>query len=82
MLITMKEIHYVSADEAVKAIKSGDHIHLSSVASVPHILVDALVRRAEAGEVRTCISTTSTPKGRLHIQIRNIQGSFLSRGSS
>lgn len=47
----MKEIHYVSADEAVKAIKSGDHIHLSSVASVPHILVYALVRRAEAGEV-------------------------------
>jgi acyl-CoA hydrolase len=30
---------------------SGDHIHLSSVASVPHILVDALVRRARAGEV-------------------------------
>ena len=47
----MKEIHFVSADEAVKAIKSGDHIHLSSVASVPHILVDALVRRAEAGEI-------------------------------
>ena len=44
----MKEIRYVSADEAVKAIKSGDHIHLSSVASVPHILIDALVRRAEA----------------------------------
>ena len=47
----MKEIRYVSADEAVKDIKSGDHIHLSSVASVPHILIDALVRRAEAREV-------------------------------
>ena len=47
----MKEIHYVSADEAVAAIRSGDHIHLGSVASVPHILIDALVRRAEAGEV-------------------------------
>ena len=47
----MKEIHYVSADEAVMAVKSGDHIHLSSVASVPHILVDALVRRAEAHEI-------------------------------
>ena len=47
----MKEIHYVSADEAVKAVRSGDHIHLSSVASVPHILVDALVRRAEAHEI-------------------------------
>lgn len=47
----MKEIHYVSADEAVKAVKSGDHIHLGSVASVPHILIDALVRRADAGEL-------------------------------
>ena len=47
----MKDIHFVSADEAVQAIKSGDHIHLSSVASVPHILIDALVRRAEAHEV-------------------------------
>ena len=33
------------------AVRSGDHIHLSSVASVPHVLIDALVRRAEAGEV-------------------------------
>ena len=47
----MKEIRYVSADEAVKVVKSGDHIHLSSVASVPHVLIQALCRRADAGEV-------------------------------
>ena len=47
----MKEIHFVTADEAVKAVKSGDHIHLSSVASVPHILIQALCRRADAGEL-------------------------------
>ncbi len=47
----MKELHFVCADEAVKGIKSGDHIHLSSVASVPHILIEALCRRADAGEV-------------------------------
>ena len=47
----MKEIRFVSADEAVKVVKSGDHIHLSSVASVPHILIRALCRRADAGEV-------------------------------
>ena len=47
----MKDIHYVSADEAVGAVRSGDHIHLGSVASVPHALIDALVRRADAGEV-------------------------------
>ena len=47
----MKEIRYVSADEAVRVVRSGDHIHLSSVASVPHILIQALCRRADAGEV-------------------------------
>ncbi len=48
----MKEIKYVSADEAVSHIKSGSHIHLSSVASVPHCLIAALCRRADAGDVR------------------------------
>lgn len=48
----MHNIRFVSADEAVKAVKSHDHIHLSSVASVPHVLIQALVRRADAGEVR------------------------------
>ena len=42
---------FVTADEAVKVVKSGDHIHLSSVASVPHALIQALCRRADAGEV-------------------------------
>ena len=42
---------FVSADEAVSHIKSHSHIHLSSVASVPHILIQALCRRADAGEV-------------------------------
>ncbi len=47
----MKQIHYVSADEAVRVVKSHDHIHLSSVASVPHVLIEALCRRADAGEL-------------------------------
>ena len=46
------DIKYVSADEAVKAVKSGDHIHLSSVASAPRILIEALCRRGDAGELR------------------------------
>ena len=48
----MKAIKYVSADEAVSHIPSGSHIHLSSVASVPHALISALCRRADAGDVR------------------------------
>ncbi len=47
----MKELKFVSADEAVKAVRSHDHIHLGSIASVPMALIDALVRRAEAGEL-------------------------------
>ena len=47
-----KEIHFVSADEAVKVVKSGDHIHFSSVASAPQILIQALCRRGDAGELQ------------------------------
>ncbi|MBR5678258.1 MAG: acetyl-CoA hydrolase/transferase family protein [Paludibacteraceae bacterium] len=43
---------FVSADEAVSHIRNGSHIHLSSIASVPHVLIDALKRRADAGEVK------------------------------
>ncbi len=48
----MKTMHFVSADEAVSHIPSHCHIHLSSVASVPHCLIAALCRRADAGDVR------------------------------
>ena len=34
-------IKFVTPEEAVKAIKSGDHIHLSSVASAPQCLIKA-----------------------------------------
>jgi len=48
----MQNIKFISADEAVKVVKSGDHIHLSSVASAPQILIQALCRRGEAGELK------------------------------
>ena len=35
------------ASEAVKCVRSDDHIHLSSIASVPLILVEALAKRAD-----------------------------------
>ena len=47
-----KEIRYVTADEAVRVVKSGDHVHLSSVASAPRLLIEALCRRGEAGELQ------------------------------
>ena len=42
----------VSAEEAVKVVKSGDHVHLSSVASAPQTLIKALCARGDAGELR------------------------------
>lgn len=45
-----KQIQLVSADEAVKVIKSGDHVHLSSVASAPRCLIEAMCRRGRNRE--------------------------------
>ena len=47
-----KDIKFISADEAVKVVKNGDHIHFSSVASAPQVLIQALCRRADAGEIK------------------------------
>ena len=48
----MKTITYISPEEAVKAIKSGDHVHLSSVASAPQTLIKAMVERGRNGELK------------------------------
>ena len=45
-------IHFTTAEEAVKVIKSGDHVHLSSVASAPQCLINAMCKRGEAGELK------------------------------
>jgi len=47
-----KNIKFISADEAVKVVNSGDHIHFSSVASAPQVLIQALCRRGDAGELK------------------------------
>lgn len=47
-----ENITFVSADDAVSHIPSHSHIHLGSVASVPHCLIQALCRRADAGDVK------------------------------
>ena len=35
-------IKFMSPEEAVQAVRSGDHIHLGSVATTPTVLIDAL----------------------------------------
>lgn len=45
-------IKFVTAEEAVKVIKSGDHVHLSSVASAPQCLIKAMCERGRNGELK------------------------------
>ena len=47
-----KQIKYVSAAEAVRVIKSGDHVHLSSVASAPRCLIQAMCDRGRNHELK------------------------------
>lgn len=42
----------VSAEEAVKAVRSGDHVHISSVSTAPQLLIEALCERGRRGELR------------------------------
>lgn len=44
-------IRYITPDEAAALVKSHDHIHISSAAQSPYCLLEALQRRADAGEI-------------------------------
>lgn len=43
---------FISAQEAVKVVKTGDRVHLSSVAVTPHILIKAMVERGRRKEFK------------------------------
>ena len=45
-------IKFVTPQEAVKVVKSNDHVHFSSVASAPQILIKALCERGSRGELQ------------------------------
>lgn len=53
----------VSADEAVRLIKSGDHIYIQGSTSIPEILVDALTRRAPELKNVTLYQAFAVAKG-------------------
>lgn len=48
----MKNIKFISPDEAVKVIKSNDRVHLHSVAVTPHPLIRAMCERGRNREFR------------------------------
>jgi acyl-CoA hydrolase len=74
----MAIIPYISADEAVKAVRSGDHVHLSSIASVPHILIEALCRRA--GELKDVHFHHFHTEGPAPYGAKEYTGAFLDQG--
>lgn len=46
-------VKYMTADEAVRLIESGDHIYIQGSTSIPEILLDALAKRAlEQGDLK------------------------------
>ncbi len=48
----MKQIKYITAEEAVKVVKTNDRVHLSSVAVTPHALIKPLVERGRKKEFK------------------------------
>jgi acyl-CoA hydrolase len=46
-----KTYNPVSAEEAVKVIKSGDRVHIHGIACFPQVLVNAMCDRARSGEI-------------------------------
>ena len=47
----MRSLSFISAEEAVSVVRSHDHIHISSAGHVPYMLVEALCKRADKGEI-------------------------------
>lgn len=48
----IRNLNTITPDEAVKAVQSGDHIHLSATSNAPHSLIAALCRRGRTGQLR------------------------------
>lgn len=42
-------MNLTSAGETVRSVRAHDHIHISSVAQIPHYLIEALSKRADPG---------------------------------
>lgn len=64
-------IKTVSFEEAVKVVKSGDRIHIHSVACAPQGLIQALCARGRAGELKTLNCNIFIRKALLLMQSRN-----------
>ena len=74
----MKQIKYVTPEEAVKVIKSGDRVHLSSVAVTPHTLIKPMVERGRNGEIYDVKIQHIHVEGKLDYADPEFEGIFVS----
>lgn len=54
---------YMTADEAVRLIKSGDHVYIQGSTSIPEVLVEAMARRGDELRGVTLYSGFAVAKG-------------------
>jgi len=67
-------ISFVSADEAVSVVKSGDRIFSHGSACTPNLLIDALAKQAD--RLRDVEFVSITQQGRVEIAKPEYQNSF------
>lgn len=66
----------VSAAEAVKVIKSGDCVHIHAIACAPQKVINAMVDRAKAGELRNITIRHLHTEGPAHYAEKSMEGLF------
>ena len=74
----MKQIKFISPEEAVKVIKSGDRVHLSSVAVTPHTLIKPMVERGKNGELHDVKVQHIHIEGKVDFANPEFEGIFVS----
>jgi acyl-CoA hydrolase len=72
----MKAINFVTPEEAVKVIKSGDRVHLSGVAVTPHTLIKPMVERGRRGEIRDVTVQHIHIEGKVEFGMPEFEGIF------
>ncbi len=69
-------IKFTSAQEAVKAIKTNDRVHMSSVAVTPHHLIDAMVERGRNKEFKNVTIQHIHTEGSAPYADKEFEGTF------
>ena len=72
----MKNIRFISPQEAVKVVKSNDRVHMHSVAVTPHPLINALVERGRNKEFRNVRIQHIHTEGPAPYADRELEGIF------